>query len=171
METTRELVVPATFAGMIVFVKKVVARIILGIFLSLVAVSAFNLQNRGKTPPIKDSGGRPVPGSIASLEKVTLGGMQQWILIRGQDSTNPVLLWLHGGPGAVQMPVARYFNGALEEDFIVVHWDQRGAGKSNLPGFDERTMTFQQFMNDGHELTQLLKQRFQHGKIYLVGHS
>lgn len=98
--------------------------------------------------------------SIASLEIVELGGMEQWILIRGQDISSPVLLWLHGGPGAAQMPIARYFNTDLEEHFIVVHWDQRGAGKSKPSHFDESTMTFKQYLKDAHELTLYLKTRF-----------
>lgn len=105
--------------------------------------------------------GNIIPESIVSLEKVTLGDMDQWILIRGNNIKNPVLLWLHGGPGAAQMPVAHYFNGALEEGFIVAHWDQRGAGKSNPLDFDEQTMTFEQFLTDAHELTQYLKKPFQ----------
>jgi pimeloyl-ACP methyl ester carboxylesterase len=82
-----------------------------------------------------------------------------------------VLLWLHGGPGAAQMPVANAFNGALEQEFVVVHWDQRGAGKSNPPDFDESSMTFQQYLDDAHTLTGYLQQRFGQQKIYLLGHS
>jgi pimeloyl-ACP methyl ester carboxylesterase len=82
-----------------------------------------------------------------------------------------VLLWLHGGPGAAQMPVANAFNGALEQEFVVVHWDQRGAGKSNPPDFDESSMTFQQYLDDTHTLTGYLQQRFGQQKIYLLGHS
>jgi len=123
------------------------------------------------TQLIRDKKGNIIPESIASLEKVKLGGMDQWILIRGNDVSNPILLWLHGGPGSAQMPVAHHFNGALEKDFIVVHWDQRGAGKSNPKDFDEQTMTIEQFISDAHELTQYLKNRFNKRKIYLVGHS
>jgi pimeloyl-ACP methyl ester carboxylesterase len=120
------------------------------------------------TPPIPARGGnRPV----ASLEAIRLGGVEQTVLLRGHADTLPVLLWLHGGPGATQMPVARHFNGALEEEFIVVHWDQRGAGKSNPRDFDATTMTFQRYVQDTHELTAYLKARFGHERIFLLGHS
>lgn len=122
------------------------------------------------TPAITDDGD-PVGGSIATLEPVPIGGMEQWLLIRGRHSANPVLLWLHGGPGASEMPVVPHYNRALEEEFVVVHWDQRGAGKSNPRDFDESTMTFERFVQDAHELTRHLKRRFGKKKIYLLGHS
>jgi pimeloyl-ACP methyl ester carboxylesterase len=123
------------------------------------------------TPAIPGPDGRPLPGSIASLEKIELGGVEQWILVRGADTTNPVLLRLHGGPGAAEMPLVHRYNGDLEEHFVVVAWDQRGAGKSNRRGFDEASMTFEQFLRDAHELTLHLKARFGQERIYLVGHS
>ncbi|TVQ06118.1 MAG: alpha/beta hydrolase [Balneolaceae bacterium] len=109
--------------------------------------------------------------SVSELKSLEIGGMKQWILIRGNDCSNPVLLWLHGGPGAAQMPVHHAYNRALENEFIVVHWDQRGAGKSNHKGFREETMTLEQFIEDTHELTQYLKERFEREKIFLLGHS
>lgn len=118
----------------------------------------------GCTSPIRG------PNAIASLETVDLGGMPQWILIRGADRGQPVLLWLHGGPGSSQMPIARLTRD-LESRFVVVHWDQRGAGKSNPQGFDERTMTLERFVLDAHELTGQLKERFGADSIYLLGHS
>ena len=143
--------------------------------ISLIILGAILLFINGcasvSTQLIKDKQGNIIPESIALLEKVKLGGMEQWIQIRGNDISNPVLLWLHGGPGSAQMPVAHYFNGALEKNFIVVHWDQRGAGKSNPKDFDEQTMTIEQFISDAHDLTQYLKNRFDKDKIYLVGHS
>ena len=115
-----------------------------------------------KTPPIS------APG-VASLEKVRLGGVDQWILIRGKNANLPVLLFIHGGPGSPEMPLAHRYGSRLEEMFVVVHWDQRGAGKSyrpNMPG-----MTVEQFLADASELTALLKSRFHRERIYLVGHS
>jgi pimeloyl-ACP methyl ester carboxylesterase len=138
----------------------------------LVGLALIYIEVRsGRTEPIKDSSGEVIPGSIAALEKVELGGMEQWILIRGHNVDHPVLLWLHGGPGAAQMPIAWHFNGNLEREFIVVHWDQRGSGKSNSPGFDETTMTVDRYIKDTVELTNYLKERFGREKIYLLGHS
>ncbi len=129
------------------------------------------LASCANTPPIEDSKGNLIPGSIASLEKIEIGGQDQWIMIRGNSADYPVLLWLHGGPGAAQMPVARHFNGQLEEHFVVVHWDQRGAGKSNPRSFDEGSMSISRFLSDAHQLTGYLKQRFGREQIYLLGHS
>ena len=142
-------------------------ELIIIIMLSLFFIGCASVS----TQLIRDEKGNVIPESIASLQKVKLGGMDQWILIRGYDVSNPILLWLHGGPGAAQMPVAHHFNGDLEKDFVVVHWDQRGAGKSNPKDFDEQTMTLEQFISDAHELTQYLKKRFHKRKIYLLGHS
>lgn len=69
------------------------------------------------------------------------------------------------------MLVARHYNGDLEKEFIVAHWDQRGAGKSNPLDFDGSTMTLAQFQQDAHGLTLYLKEKFQKKKIYILGHS
>lgn len=86
------------------------------------------------TDPVDSPNDQPV----AELTSIILGETEQHILMRGQDYQNPVLLWLHGGPGAAQMPFAHEFDGELEKHFVVVHWDQRGGGKSNpsAPGFN-----------------------------------
>ena len=152
------------------FMKKAVV-----VMLMLLAVTAVGLRSKlfgsGHTPEITDENGTVLPGSIADLEKIRLGGMDQWILTRGYDINNPVLLWLHGGPGSSQMPIAHACDKELEKEFIVVHWDQRGAGKSNPPDFDETTMTYEQFIADTHQLTGYLKNRFGKEKIYILGHS
>jgi len=111
------------------------------------------------------------PNAISELIPIEIGGMDQWILIRGEERSNPILLWLHGGPGSAQMPVHRAYNKDLEKEYVVVHWDQRGAGKSNHDGFSEETMTLDRFIEDVHELTKYLKERFDRQKIFLLGHS
>jgi pimeloyl-ACP methyl ester carboxylesterase len=110
------------------------------------------------------------PVGIASLEKVCLGGVDQWIQIRGDDRSRPILLFLHSGPGFPEMPFC-YVNAPLEKAFVVVQWDQRGAGKSYSSSIPESSMTIEQFISDTHELAQFLLQRFGRSKLILVAHS
>lgn len=126
---------------------------------------------RPHTPPIKDDRGRAIPESIASLEKVELGGVDQWINIRGRDRSNPVVLFLHGGPGMPMMYLAHKFQRPLEEHCVCVQWDQRGAGKSYSKNIPVESLTVEQILTDAFELTELLRERFEKEKIYLAGHS
>ena len=112
----------------------------------------------------------PAAGGIDSLEKVQLGGFEQWIQIRGHDKSKPVLLFLHGGPGFPNMPFA-HLNAELERHFVVVQWDQRGAGKSYSRSIPDESMRVAQFVGDAHELVQLLLARFGARRCYLVAHS
>lgn len=144
---------------------------VLTIILALSMFLLFIIKQNTATKAITNDQGQVLLNSITALEKVQLGEMDQWILIRGENKANPVILWLHGGPGSAQIPIANHFNGALEKDFTVVHWDQRGAGKSNPFNFNVETMTLEQFIQDTHELTLYLKERFNQDRIYLVGHS
>lgn len=124
----------------------------------------------GRTAQFRDSGGEPDRDAIALLEPVTFGGSRQWLLIRGAQRNNPVLLFLHGGPGSPYMGLAHVFQRELEQHFVVVQWDQRGSGKS-FADTPPASMNVAQFLADTHELVLLLRQRFQRDRIYLLGHS
>ncbi len=126
---------------------------------------------RPSTPPIRGRDGRAVPESIAELKAVNIGGVEQWLLIRGQDQRNPILLFLHGGPGLALMPLAHEFQQGLEQDFVVVQWDMRGAGKSYHRSLSADALTEQQLVSDVHDVTVYLCNRFHKSKIYVVGHS
>lgn len=112
-----------------------------------------------------------IPGGIATLEKVTLGGYEQWINIRGQKRDNPVLLFVHGGPGASDLGALRHYTAELERHFTVVHWTQRGASKSYRPDMPVESLHVEQLVSDGLELTELLLKRFGKRLLVLVGHS
>ncbi|HEV7665876.1 MAG TPA: alpha/beta fold hydrolase, partial [Chloroflexota bacterium] len=127
-------------------------------------------QFRAYTPPITDAGGNVLAGSIASMEQVRLGGVDQWVVIRGNNTANPVLLFLSGGPGGSELPMVRHNLAPLESHFTIVVWEQRGAGKSYAAGPVEN-ITAAQLESDAHELTLLLEQRFNQPKIYLLGSS
>lgn len=144
--------------------------VISGAALSVAVVVEFVLT-RDTTPPIAGDDGAVLEGSIASLETILLGGVPQAVLIRGRDRTNPVLLFLHGGPGMPAMYLAHAFQRDLEEDFVVVHWDRRGAGKSYRTRGPEDEMTVRRLLEDTYELTDILRRRFEQERIHLVGHS
>jgi pimeloyl-ACP methyl ester carboxylesterase len=120
---------------------------------------------RGVTSPI--SGAR----AVASLEQVTLGGIKQWLLIRGQDTRNPLLLFLHGGPGMPMMYLAHDFQRPLEKQFVVVQWDRRGAGKSYSADTPAQSISVTHEISDTCELIDLLRVRFGQQKVYLLGFS
>src|SRR5689334_15174390 len=69
------------------------------------------------------------PSGIQETYKTRIGGIDQWINVRGQDKTNPIILFIHGGPASPLMPTLWQFQRPIEEYFTVVNWDQRGAGK------------------------------------------
>lgn len=146
---------------------KISARIL---FALLVAVAAWFLWP-AYTPQIRDAQGQGVPGSIASLEWVTLGGVPQSILIRGWNRNNPILLMLHGGPGMPQMYLAYKFQRELEKNFVVVQWDRRGTGKSYSGQVPPQSLNVEQLIDDTHQLVELLRQRFHQPKVIIAGHS
>lgn len=151
--------------------KKLLKIIALILMAFLIVLGGLFFIKRPRTPAIKDASGQALAESIHSLEKVVLGGVEQWILIRGHNRSHPLLLFLHGGPGMPMMYMAHKFQRNLEDRFVCVQWDQRGAGKSYNKNIPIETMTVEQMLSDGYDLIQMLRQRFQQPKIYLVGHS
>jgi len=114
------------------------------------------------------------PEGIERLQKVRIGGIDQWVAIRGFDRRNPVLLFIHGGPGFPSMPTSWYFQRGWEEYFTTVHWDQRGAGKtyaSNDPAQIAPTMTPERMVADTEEMIGWLRKEFGQEKIFILGHS
>lgn len=108
---------------------------------------------------------------VSRLEKVNIGGLDQWISICGDDLTNPVLLVLHGGPGGSEMPFVNGINRNLQRIFTVVNWDQRGAGKSYSKGLPKETLNIDRFLSDTHEMVLYLKRRLSKEKLIILGHS
>lgn len=117
------------------------------------------------TPPILSG------NAIAELTKAEINGDRQWLLIRGRDRSAPVLLFLHGGPGMPAMYLAHDFQRGLERHFVVVHWDQRAAGKSFRNGVDPATLTISQLLADTDAVVDLLRARLGAEKVWIAGHS
>ncbi len=125
----------------------------------------------GHTQPFRGRDGKVLPNSVAEARYVRLGGVEQWVLIRGEDVANPPLIVLHGGPGMSEMGFFRRLNAPLERLFTVVHWDQRGTGKSFDRDIPPSSMTLEQFVTDLDELVDLVRRRFGKEKVAVLGHS
>jgi len=114
------------------------------------------------------------PDGIQRLQTVHIGGIDQWVSIRGRDTRNPVLLVIDGGPGYVLMPEAWWLSRDWEEYFTVVHWDQRGTGKTLLINGAAKlapTMTLARSVADAEEMVQWLRHRLGKRKIFVLAHS
>jgi pimeloyl-ACP methyl ester carboxylesterase len=129
------------------------------------------MKHVGKTPPFVGPQGELVPGSIAEIEYLRLGGLDQWVMIRGESLANPLLILLHGGPGFSETRLFRRFNAPLEKSFTVVYWDQRGTGKSFDRKIPRSSMTVEQFIADLDELVDAVCTRVGKNKVAIFGHS
>ena len=110
-------------------------------------------------------------GPVRRSEYLTVEGAKLFLLTRGVDRRLPVLLWLHGGPGGAESPLFRYYNGALENHFVVSYWDQRGAGRSFDPEADPGDLTVARYLVDLDVIVDHLRNTFGQDRIVLLGHS
>jgi len=141
---------------------KIIKKILIITITALVAIVLvllflLKLQSPGVTPNFINSSDEKIENSIAEMNYIKIGGVDQFMLTRGENINNPILLILHGGPGNSTLPMFRYHNYELENKFIVAYWEQRGAGKSTELGEVENSFTIEQFVQDGYEVTQYLK--------------
>ena len=134
------------------------------LFLSLCLLSC------ASTPAILGPDGKPLPGSVSSLEAVRLNGRKEWISLRGRDASKPLLLFLSGGPGGSELATVRRTLGALEERFVVAVWDQPGAGKS-FAAIDHDELSLEVYLQDAEALVDLLCGRFKRDKLFVLGES
>jgi pimeloyl-ACP methyl ester carboxylesterase len=111
---------------------------------------------------------------VSENKFIFIGGIEQWITINGDDLAKPVILFLHGGPGSVMSPFEETIFKDWQKDFILVHWDQRGAGRTfgkNAPGnvdedyWMENPLSIQQMTSDAIELSEYLL-KFKEEKNY-----
>ncbi len=136
---------------------------------SLIQVVVMMFACKTTTPPFREKGGEEVNSSIAVLRKIDINDSKQWITIRGENVKNPWLLFLHGGPGTTTTALIRKFLPELEEKFCVVHWDQRGAGKSFAAGRDRKRFTVDQMIQDVGSLSKLILNEYSQKKLYVMG--
>ena len=147
------------------------------------AAAALLLLTAATTPPDPYAPGRAIvadvqtlvgPDAVDETFTATLGGAKQVVNVRGADKANPILLYIHGGPGAVEMPIGWSFQRPWEDFFTVVQWDQRAAGRSYLLESEAKlapTLSPERYRDDAIELIELLRRKYGKRKIVLLGHS
>ena len=108
---------------------------------------------------------------IDKKERLILGGIPQWISLRSENTKNPIILFLHGGPGTAQISFSRKSQRKLEDSFLVINWDQRGSGRSYSRSLRKEDMKIERFVKDTEELIEHLLKRFGQQKVYLAGQS
>lgn len=146
-----------------------IVLVLLALMLALMIV--WWIHSPGGTDPIIDESGKAIPGSISTIDTLQIGGVKQYVIIRSADKTKPIMLFVHGGPGGPEIGMMKETNQFIEEDFVMVYWEQRGAVKSYNTNVPPESMNLEQFILDAGELSQYLANRFEKDNIYIMGHS
>jgi pimeloyl-ACP methyl ester carboxylesterase len=128
-------------------------------------------SGRGKPAFYRDADGSVALGSISEKIYVPIGGVDQGMIIRTRDINNPVLLFIHGGPGFPTYFLVEKYNPGLEEQFTVCYWEQRCGGLSWSPDMTPESITLERLTADAIEVTNYLRHRFEKEKIYIMAHS
>ena len=139
----------------------IILALVIGLILVLLGIRAVRMKKNNKVPE----------GGINESMYVEINGTKQWINIYGQKKDNPVLLYLHGGPGSAVSPFIMPVTRKWSDVYTVVTWDQRACGKSYTPEQNSTPITFDLMMQDGKEMTEYLRKYLNVDKITLLGHS
>ncbi len=135
------------------------------------SLSALWLRSPGQIRPVLGADGGRIATGISEKVFVEINGTPQGMIIRSANPSNPVLLFVHGGPAMPTYCLDRHYPTGLEADFTVVWWDQRGAGLSFRSDIPAETMNVQQIVDDTVAVADHLRARFGKEKVYLMGHS
>ncbi len=148
--------------------------VLLFAFMAIVTIMIFTLLllwSPGKTTPFVDKNGNPMPKSISEKIFVPIHGIDQGMFLRSVNTDNPVLLFIHGGPGMPEYFLNEKYPVGMENDFTVCWWEQRGAGLSYSSDISASDVTVEQLISDTISVTDYLSARFGQKTIFLMGHS
>ena len=123
---------------------------------------------------IQDLGRIVAPSGIQESYKTKIGGIEQWLSVRGQDKANPIILFIHGGPASPLIPTLWQFQRPIEEYFTVVNYDQRGAGKTYVDDHSDatgETLHIPRYVDDAIEIAEYVRKRYGKSKVILMAHS
>lgn len=151
--------------GPIMTVSLLIVILLSGFFTYLLIISP------GKPEKFKDVEGNTLPNSLSEKTFIQIGGVRQGMFIRSADTSNPVLLFLHGGPGFPNYFLFDKYRPGLEDFFTVCYWEQRGGGLSYSKSVSPESMNLSQLESDAIEVTNYLRKRFGKDKIFLMAWS
>jgi pimeloyl-ACP methyl ester carboxylesterase len=138
---------------------------------TLILFGVLFVMSPGKPKPFLDKSGKVIANSISEKIYVNINGVKQGMFIEGKNKNNPVILFLHGGPGMPEYFLAEKYRTGLEDNFTVCYWEQRGSGLSYSKNMFSNSETTEQLIADTLTVTNYLRNRFGQQKIYLMGHS
>ncbi|MGM0168382.1 hypothetical protein IGI39_004137 [Enterococcus sp. AZ135] len=144
---------------------KIILTMVLGLILLLTLIIVIGRSINAKKYKIYTKTG------VQKTEYVTLGGIKQYIQIRGEDAANPIVLVLHGGPGSNMSYYSYDWQSAFEQDYTIVHWDQRGCGNTFYCNREGAKPTVDVLLSDVDELVDHLRLTYNKEKIIILGHS
>lgn len=147
---------------MVIAFVSVILLLVAALLIMLIIIS----PGKPRSCPATDSG-----RSICEKTFVQIGGIRQGMFIKGADTTNPVLLFVHGGPSFSEYFLVEKYPTGIEDYFTVCYWDQRGGGLSVSPEVTRESLTLDQLASDMIEVTNYLRNRFGKEKIYIIAHS
>ena len=156
---------PFSILKRIGIIMSVAVGVLLGIFIiSLVGLGVCRMVN-GSHYRID------TPDGIQEDAYVEIGGIEQFMQIRSEDLNNPVVLWLHGGPGFPLTYMNYYYQGELEKDFTVACLAQRGCGRTYFKNGNAANASPDDLLSDIHEAVEVLKKRFHKEKVIIMAQS
>lgn len=158
-----------TLKGKIVYVLGIILIVLFSPI--VIIMGLLLLASPGHLAPFSDDHGQPSENSISEKTWVTINGVKQGMIIRGKNTNNPVLLFLHGGPGMPEYFFIESKDIGLEDHFTVCYWEQRGCGLSYTGGMSGDSITVDQLVSDTNEIARYLADRFGQDQIYLMAHS
>ena len=132
---------------------------------SAIAYLLYRLNAKTSTKKIKGE------NAVSELRMIPINGTELAVMIRGADRNNPVLLCVTGGPAGSEIPLIRKYETELEKHFTIVHYDQRGAGKSFSFKEDYKDINYHQHVDDLIALTEYVREYLNKDKVYIMGHS
>lgn len=146
--------------------------ILIAIFLIIIAVFVFLILFSPGNPKLPAAfNSSQTEKSICEKLFIQVGGVKQGMFIIGKDKSNPVLLYIHGGPSFSEFFLIEKYPTGIENFFTVCYWEERGGGLSYSPQVSSESMTLNQLISDALEVTNYLRDRFKKEKIYIMAHS